>query len=279
MAKEITPLTEHVGVAVHGMSGADLTTPEAAAECATLLERYGVVVYREANVSDDDLMTLTGRLGQVSVVPTGEHERPEIQTITMQPGRATGVMAEIRRGNFLWHIDGATEATPQKGTLLSARQVDDKGEGGTQFVSTYVAYESLSEEDKELIDGLQVVHSFESAQRKINPQPSDALRAIFTRVPERTHPLVWKRRDGRRSMLLGATADHVVGWDREEGVALLERLLAWATRPEFVLHHDWAVGDLVTWDNTGMLHRAMPFEPTSPRLMHRTTLVGEELVA
>lgn len=31
-------------------------------------------------------------------------------------------------------------------------------------------------------------------------------------------------------------------------------------------------------DNTGLLHRAMPFEPTSPRLMHRTTLVGVEPV-
>jgi alpha-ketoglutarate-dependent taurine dioxygenase len=33
------------------------------------------------------------------------------------------------------------------------------------------------------------------------------------------------------------------------------------------------------WDNTGMLHRALPFEPTSVRLMHRTTLAGEEPVA
>jgi len=32
------------------------------------------------------------------------------------------------------------------------------------------------------------------------------------------------------------------------------------------------------WDNTGMLHRALAFEPTSVRLMHRTTLVGEEPV-
>ena len=64
-----------------------------------------------------------------------------------------------------------------------------------------------------------------------------------------------------------------------ESRALLDRLLDWATRPLFVVHHDWRPGDLVTWDNTGMVHRAMPFEPTSPRLMHRTTLVGEEAVA
>ena len=43
--------------------------------------------------------------------------------------------------------------------------------------------------------------------------------------------------------------------------------------------HHWQVGDLVIWDNTGMLHRAQRFEPTSARFMHRTTLVGEEAVA
>jgi alpha-ketoglutarate-dependent taurine dioxygenase len=35
----------------------------------------------------------------------------------------------------------------------------------------------------------------------------------------------------------------------------------------------------VVWDNTGLLHRAIPYEPTSRRLLHRTTLVGEEAVA
>jgi alpha-ketoglutarate-dependent taurine dioxygenase len=35
----------------------------------------------------------------------------------------------------------------------------------------------------------------------------------------------------------------------------------------------------VVWDNTGLLHRATPYEPTSRRLLHRTTLVGEEPVA
>jgi alpha-ketoglutarate-dependent taurine dioxygenase len=100
-------------------------------------------------------------------------------------------------------------------------------------------------------------------------------------VPSRVHPLVWTRRDGRRSLLLGATADEVVpgGPSRtrsDEGRALLDRLLEWSTRPQFVLRHRWRRGDLVVLDNTGMRHRALPFEPTSPPLMHRTTLVGVE---
>ena len=79
--------------------------------------------------------------------------------------------------------------------------------------------------------------------------------------------------------MLGATAAEVVGWPAEKGRSLLDRLLEWSTQPEFVLRHHWRRGDLVVWDNTGMLHRALPFEPTSLRLMHRTTLVGEEAVA
>ena len=90
---------------------------------------------------------------------------------------------------------------------------------------------------------------------------------------------MWTHRDGRRSLLIGVTASHIVGWNVEDSDTLLADLLAWATRPEFVLRHQWRPGDLVMWDNTGMLHRAMPFEPTSRRLLHRTTVVGTEAVA
>ncbi len=32
----------------------------------------------------------------------------------------------------------------------------------------------------------------------------------------------------------------------------------------------------VIWDNTGTMHRATPYDPTSGRMMHRTKLQGEE---
>ena len=37
-------------------------------------------------------------------------------------------------------------------------------------------------------------------------------------------------------------------------------------------------GDLVIWDNRGVLHRACRYDPTSPRDMHRTTLAGDEAI-
>ncbi len=276
---QVTPLSTHVGVEITGVTSADAFDVRVADECRRLLDRHGVVVFREAAIDDDALIEFSSWLGTLAVVPTGEHARPEIQTITMRPGATNPVLAAYRRGNFLWHIDGATDERPQKGTFLSAIEVDDTGEGGTEFATTYAAYDALTDADKRLIDDLQVVHSFAAAQQRANPDADEAFRATWTRVPDRVHPLVWKRQDGRRSLLLGATAARVVGWSQEDSDALLGRLLEFATQPEFVVHHAWRKGDLVTWDNTGMLHRAMPFEPTSPRLLHRTTLLGEEVVA
>jgi alpha-ketoglutarate-dependent taurine dioxygenase len=62
------------------------------------------------------------------------------------------------------------------------------------------------------------------------------------------------------------------------GEALLDELLARATAPGRIYRHAWAVGDLVIWDNRGVLHRACRYEATSPRDMHRTTLYGDEPV-
>jgi len=68
----------------------------------------------------------------------------------------------------------------------------------------------------------------------------------------------------------------VVGMDRDEGRAMLDDLLERSTTPERIYRHQWAVGDLVIWDNRGVLHRACPYDAASPRDMHRTTLHGNE---
>jgi alpha-ketoglutarate-dependent taurine dioxygenase len=278
MTVTVTPLTPNLGAEITGISGSDLVGPRTADDCLALLQKHGVVVYREAHIDDADLVAFSRMLGEVAVVPTGEHEYPEIQTITLDPSKTNALLASYRQGNFHWHIDGATQAVPQKGTLLSAHEVADEG-GDTEFASTYAAYEALSDADKAEVVDLRIVHSFAAAQRLANPEPSEHERASWDRVPTRVHPLVWTHRSGRKSLLLGATAAEVVGWPVEKGRALLDRLLEWSTQPQFVLRHHWRRGDLVIWDNTGMLHRALPFESTSRRLLHRTTLVGEEAVA
>src|SRR5205823_2826927 len=75
---------------------------------------------------------------------------------------------------------------------------------------------------------------------------------------EGERPLVWTSKSGRKSLLIGETADRIVGWPLAEGRALLARLLEWTAQPEFVYSHQWQEGDLVIWHNISALHRVIP---------------------
>ena len=52
-----------------------------------------------------------------------------------------------------------------------------------------------------------------------------------------------------------------------------------STRREIVYRHEWQIGDLLMWDNCGVMHRALPYAADSGRLMHRTVLHGVERIA
>ena len=266
-----------VGIELHGTDGSAFLDRAVPDECLALLVEHGVVVYRDAHVDDTQLLEFSRLLGEVVVPPAGgQPEHPEVTAISLDPSK--DAMASYRRGTFFWHIDGATDAVPQKATLLAAHEVGDD-EGDTEFASTYAAYDALSDVEKAELADVRVIHSFAAAQSLVTLDPTPELRALWDRVPAREHPLVWTRPDGRRSLLIGATGGEAVGIPHKEGRALLDRLLAWSTQPRFVLRHRWRKGDLVVWDNTGMLHRALPYAPTSQRLLHRTTLVGELAVS
>jgi alpha-ketoglutarate-dependent taurine dioxygenase len=272
---QITPTT---GLEITGVRGADLVDQAAADQCLADLDRYGVLVYRDLDISDADLVAFSHMLGEVVIAPMGNHEDfPEISAVTRDASKSA--LAAYREGTFYWHLDGATSDVPEKATLLTAREVADGDDGDTEFANTYAAYEALPEDEKARLADLRVVHSFAASQLLANPDAPAEEQAAWARRPPKTHPLVWSRADGRKSLLLGATAGEVVGMDAASGRALLDELLDWVTQPQFVVRHRWRVGDLAMWDNTGMLHRALPYGADSRRLMHRTTLVGQEEVA
>jgi alpha-ketoglutarate-dependent taurine dioxygenase len=249
---------------------ADPALPDAVLDA---LEAYGVLVFPKIGVDDEQQVAFGRRLG--ALVGRPGHPIPEITVITQGPDNP---LAEYFRGNLLWHIDGAQDETPCKAGILSARVISE-GDGSTEFASTYAAYDDLSEEEKERVADLRVIHTLEATLRPVTPDPTPEQLADWrSRGPGKEHPLVWEHGSGRKSLVLGAHADHIVGLEVEEGRRLLAQLLERATRPERVVHHDWSVGDMVIWDNTGVLHRVSDHDPTSQRELHRVTVAGEEAI-
>jgi alpha-ketoglutarate-dependent taurine dioxygenase len=261
-----------VGAQVHGVDRDQiLHDDDLPAWTLQALEENGALVFRDLHLDDEAQVVFSRKLGKVEIFGKGEH--PEIFRVTLDP--AKNPSAQYLRGTFDWHIDGCTDDIPIMATMLSAHAVAESG-GETEFASSYEAYEHLDDDEKARIDGVRVVHTIEASQRLFNKTPSDKEVENWRKRPAKEHPLVWRHLSGRRSLVLGATTDHVVGMDLDEGRALLDDLLDRATTPDRVYRHEWQLGDLVIWDNRGVLHRALPYDPSSPRDMHRTTFAGDE---
>jgi len=124
-----------------------------------------------------------------------------------------------------------------------------------------------------------VLHTMAGTQRDVFPNAPEAMKANWARHTPKIHPLVWTHRSGRKSLLLGSSADVIQGLQPDRSAALLAELKEWAVQQHFVYRHEWQVGDMVIWDNCGVLHRVEPYAADSGRMMHRVTLEGEEPIA
>jgi alpha-ketoglutarate-dependent taurine dioxygenase len=271
------PLTPRIGARVN-VSKADITRPGFADECLEQLERYGVLLFPKLNLNDEEQVAFTNRLG--TIIPQGplrpDGTRDPVFKITLDT-KENPSAAEYLKATILWHIDGLMDdGPPARATMLSGKVLPKSG-GQTEFCNAYAAYDDLTPEEQQRFDKLQVMHSLVAANRRSNPDttPAEAQR-WRERAPPKQHPLVWKHRSGRKSLVLGATTDYIVGMPEQESQALIDRLSAFATRREIVYRHEWSVGDLLIWDNCGVMHRVLPYAADSGRMMHRTVLYGVE---
>jgi alpha-ketoglutarate-dependent taurine dioxygenase len=276
MSVTVEKLSDSVGAEVKGVDVDQLLHDDALPQVILdALEANGALVFRELHLDPEAQVVFCRRLGEIDVSP-GHHPVEGIYRVTLDTSKNSN--ADYLRGTFVWHIDGCTpldDEPPLKATLLTAHAVADDG-GDTEFASTYRAYDDLDDDEQARVGAMQVVHALESSQRLVWPDPTPEEVARWRARPVHVHPLVWNHRTGRRSLVLGASTSHVVDMDPDASRALLDDLLDRATAPGRVYRHEWSVGDTVIWDNRGVLHRAVPYEPTSPREMLRTTLLGDE---
>jgi alpha-ketoglutarate-dependent taurine dioxygenase len=271
VARPLDPIgAEIVGADIDTLLHDDSIPPDV----MELLERNGVLVFRRIGLDDAQQVAFSRRLGEpiARSKPGWDPEHPEVFKVSLDPQvNAKAYM----KATFGWHIDGTALETPQKASLITGRVIPTSG-AQTQFASTYAAYEDLTAEEKVRVEGLKVWHSAEAAHRRFDPDPTPEIVAQLRAEEPRLHPLVWTHPSGRRSLVIGVTASHVEGMPGDESHALLEELLARATDAARVYSHEWDVGDLVIWDNRGVIHRAEPYAEDSGRELHRVTLVGDE---
>ncbi|MCE9640635.1 MAG: TauD/TfdA family dioxygenase, partial [Betaproteobacteria bacterium] len=183
---------------------------------------------------------------------------------------------------IFWHTDGAYLANPHAVSALRALEVpvvDGRVLGATNFASSSAAYDALPQAMKKRLDGLQALHSImQRLSKTLESGLKKDYNAAMKSEPEAVHPLVRVHPvNGRKCLYVteGYTV-RILGLPEDESRDLIAELTAHCTKPEFTYLHQWRKNDLVMWDDCSTQHKATFDYPSStPRLMHRTTVIAE----
>jgi len=238
-----------------------------------LLEQRGVLVFKQLHLTDEEQIHFTNLLGG-NATEIGV-DGGAIFSISLDEKEHSREVIEYLKGSLYWHIDGTMNPVPVRGSMLTSKVLPTWG-GNTEFSNCYAAYDDLPEAQKAEIDKLRVIHAMWVSQLYHCPEPTLAQLKDWQAKGTQELPLVWEHVSGRKSLVLGNTARSVVGKDMEESACILHGLREHATSEPYHYSHEWEVGDTVMWDNTGTLHRAMPYDPDCGRLLRRTILLGTE---
>ena len=260
--------------------GAEITGADAIAEApriAKLLHEKQLLVFRDQRMDADGLERFTRQFGAPDphvLTQFALPGHPDIFVISniVRDGRPLG----SREEGFGWHTDLIYFAQPASYTILYALQVPAEG-GDTLFASLYRAYDALPEAERARLKTLRARHSYTFMYDK-RPGVPPLTPEQRARTPDVLHPLVRVHPDtGREGLYINReTVAGIEGLKEDECRALIARLFDFALQPQFRYAHKWQAGDLVIWDNRGLLHTATPYDmERHQRLLYRMSVRGE----
>src|ERR1041384_2088620 len=152
-ALDIRPLSGALGAEILGIDLAhDVSDETIAAIRAAWLEHL-VIFFRDQKLEPAQLLMLARRFGEPI-------EYSFVKGLEGFPQITPVIKLEHETINFggLWHSDTAYLDKPPMATMLIARETPPRG-GGTLFANMYLAYETLSEGLKRVLDSLTAVNS------------------------------------------------------------------------------------------------------------------------
>lgn len=274
----VTPLGYAVGARVTGL---DLRNPLSAEQDAAVQaawHKHLVLVFPQQPLSAPELIAFTAQMGEVerndNVPYYRDPDYPEVLLVSNKP--RNGKPSETRNTGRNWHADLTYTDRPAKGSVLMCKEKPPVG-GDTMFANMYMAYETLSPVLRKFLDTLDAVHDItliKGFERRDPAQIAEMKRAN----PPIAHPVVRTHPEtGRKLLFVSERIRNFVGMTEEESRPLLQFLNTHATSPEFVYRHQWALDDVVMWDNRCTLHIALKdFDQTQPRHMMRCSMRGEK---
>lgn len=265
----VTPLSPALGAEVSGIDLSRELSAEQLGEIRTAIADNLVLIFRDQAITPEQhkrfarhFGTLHRHLLATDKAWNSAENDPEVLAWR------TGKNSRFTAGDA-WHNDVSCDASPIWGSFLRVTRLPEIGGGDTAFTNLYLAYESLSDPIKQLLDGLTAIHDGKEGWSNgygSKPQNEESF-------PVSEHPVVARHPlTGRKFLFVNAAfTSHIVQLSRAESDALLQLLfrhiekhLAFQTR----IH--WSENALLFWDNWVTQHHAVwdyyPYERWGQRV-------------
>ncbi len=274
MSITATPLSPRFGAEISGVDIARPLDHETVRALVALQDKWGVTVYRDTGLDDDGQVAFAKNFGHLESLPPRDG-RPRLYLFNAgnlgpdgQINWAESAM-RYRKGDMLWHTDSSFMDLRTSYSMLRAVEVPASG-GPTCFADGRSAYDDLPQEMKDRIEHLECEHSLWWSRKQAG---ADISREQIEERHRPVHSLVHVHKgSGRKTIYAGAHCYKVVGWDWDESRALIDYLNDFATQDKYTISVDYAVGDMVIWDNLAVFHRGGGFEWSERRDMRRATV-------
>jgi alpha-ketoglutarate-dependent 2,4-dichlorophenoxyacetate dioxygenase len=214
------------------IQGADLhrePDSELLAAVEQAMAEHAVVVLRGQAISDEEQIRFSRAFGPLELPPhmglkrSQQHVlqrriRPEMYDVANIDENGDFLPYESlkmasNRANEEFHTDSSFNALPTKWSLLSARIVPPAG-ADTLYADTRAAYDALPAQLKAKAEGAVAEHYFWKTRSRAGFDTiTEEMRRAMPPVPQRVVRVLPE--SGRKALLIGNHATHVLGWSVE----------------------------------------------------------------
>lgn len=258
-----SPLHADFGVEVHGI---DLRRVSADGDYPALreaFEAHSLLLFRGQQLDDEAHLAFGALWGPIEDRSLGANgPKPRMDNVSNRLADQTIAAADSLHtlnlmGNFLWHTDSTFLPVPALANILAARVLSSTG-GETEFASTRAAWRDLPPRLKARMRDAVLSHQLSHSRAMISPELAQMPR-VARWAPQRWRAIWPNPVNGLESLYIASHAFAVDDLPAQESQALIDELIAFATRPEAVYSHRWQPGDVLIWDERAMLHRGRPW--------------------
>jgi taurine dioxygenase len=273
---QLRSLSKYIGCEVKGIDLREPIAPTTASAIYRAWLDHAVLLFRDQDLSQEDLIRITGIFGEFAPLGRPAHTLPKgfakilpnIMLISniRENGETIGALPD---GEMLFHHDTIHRDEPHKATLLYSVEIPTYG-GDTLFASGTAAYDALDPAMKGKLEGLKAVNYY--VYNSVKRNDKQAVNAASQAV----HPIVRTHEETRRKALYvnRLMSVRIEGMQEAESDAMLDFLFDHSEKSEFVYSHVWRKGDLIIWDNRCSSHARTDFPSDQRRLLLRTTVRG-----